>query len=229
MAIQEVQRKNGKRYRANVYSKEKRLLGQWRKTKKHAQLDELTIQHQINLGTYIEETHKTLNECADIYFEDVAIQKMSESSIDLEKGHYKNHIKPVFGHRKITSIKPYEIQKLWTNKLKTHSSSTVNRLHTIMNKIYKQFVKWEEIKHNPLDNIDKPRLVYGKTEVWTKEEVNKFLFHAKEYQSYIVFFLAIHTGMRLGEVLALHWDDIDFKNNVIYVTESLNRKNRVGD
>lgn len=226
MSIQEVKRKNGKRYRANVYTKEKRILGEWRKTKKHAQLDEINIKHEVNSGTYIEETEKTLDECAKIYFEVTAIQHMSQSSIALEKSHYKNHIQPVFGHRRITSIKPYEIQKLWTDKLETHSTSTINRMHTIMNKIYKQFIKWEEIKHNPLENVDKPRIRYGKTEVWSKEEVNRFLIHAKEYQSYIVFFLAIHTGMRLGEVLALHWSDIDFEKNVIYVTESLNRKTK---
>ena len=226
MAIQEVHRKKGKRYRANVYTKEKRLLGEWRKTKKHAQLDEVDIKHHVNSGTYIEETEKTLDDCAKIYFEVTAIQKMSESSIALEKSHYKNHIQPVFGHRKVTSIKSYEIQKLWTDKLETHSTSTINRMHTIMNKIYKQFMKWEEIKHNPLENVDKPRIRYDKTEVWTKEEVRKFLAHAKDYQSYIVFYLAIHTGMRLGEVLALHWSDIDFEKNVIYVTESLNRKTK---
>lgn len=226
MAIQEVQRKNGKKYRANVYTKEKRILGEWRKTKKHAQLDEVDIKHQLNTGTYIEETEKTLDECAEIYFEVTVTQNMNESSIALEQGHYKNHIKPIFGHRKITSIKAYEVQQLWTEKAKTHSSSTVNRLHIIMNKIYKQFIKWEEIKHNPLDNVDKPRVRYGKTEVWDKEEVKKFLVHAKEYQSYIVFYLAIHTGMRMGEILALHWSDIDLENNIIYVTESLNRKTK---
>ncbi|HZK23358.1 MAG TPA: site-specific integrase, partial [Atopostipes sp.] len=133
-------------------------------------------------------------------------------------------IQPVFGHRKVTSIKSYEIQKLWTDKLETHSTSTINRMHTILNKIYKQFIKWEEIKHNPMNNVEKPRVRYGKTEVWSKEEVNRFLIHAKDFQSYIVFYLAIHTGMRLGEVLALHWSDLDFDNQVIYVSESLDRK-----
>ncbi len=226
MAIQEVQRKKSKRYRANVYTKEKRILGEWRKTKKHAQLDEVDIKHQINSGSYIEETEKTFDECATIYFEVVAVQKMSESSIDLEKSHYRNHIKPVFGHRKITSIKPYEIQKLWTSKLETHSTSTISRMHNIMNKIYKQFMKWEEIKHNPLENVDKPRIKYGKTEVWSKEEVRTFLHYAKQYQYYIVFIIAINTGMRVGEILALHWTDIDFENKVISVTESLNRKTK---
>lgn len=226
MSIQEVQRKTGKRYRANVYTKEKRILGEWRKTKKHAQLDEVDIKNQVNTGTYIEETAKTLDECATIYFEVVAVQKMSASSIELEKSHYKNHIKPVFGHRNITSIKPYEIQKLWTDKLETHATSTINRMHTIMNKIYKQFIKWEEIKHNPMENVDKPRVTYAKTEVWNKKEVRKFLLYAKEYQYYIVFINAIYTGMRIGEILALHWSDIDFENKVISVTESLNRKHK---
>src|SRR5699024_5243973 len=117
MSIQEVERKNGKRYRANVYTKEKRLIGQWRKTKKQAQIDEVNINHQLLTGIYIEETVKTLDECAKIYFEVTVTKNMNENSIALEKGHYRNHIQPTFGHRKIKSIKPYEIQKLWTEKI----------------------------------------------------------------------------------------------------------------
>lgn len=226
MSIQVVTRKSGKRYRANVHVEGERILGKWQKTKKQAQLDETAIQHQVNTGTYIKETSKTLDECAKIYFEVTATQNLSQDTIDLEKGHYKNHLQPVFGHRKINSIRAQEVQELWSDKLKTHSSSTVNRLHMIMNKIFKQFIKWGEIKQNPMDNVDAPRVKYKEKETWSVNEIHRFLFHAKGYQSYMAFYLAIHTGMRMGEVLGLHWSDIDFDNKVIKLTEALNRKTR---
>lgn len=227
MSIQTTLRKDGtKRYRANVYMKGDRLTGKWYKLKKQAQIEETELRHQLQTGTYVKETIKTFDECAEIYFDVTASKHMNANSIELEKTHYKNHIKPVFGHRLISSIKPYEIQRLWTEKEKIYSSSTIHRLHRIMNKIFKQFIKWNEIKHNPMIKVDKPRLRYGKTEVWSKKEVNTFLTHAKEYHSFIVFYIAVNTGMRMGEVLGLHWTDIDFDKQVINVTEALDRKTK---
>lgn len=224
MSIQTTTRKDGKkRYRANIYMKGERLTGKWCKLKKQAQIEEIELKHQLQSGTYVKEINKTFDECAVIYFDVTASKNMSHNSILLEKTHYKNHIQPVFGHRIITSIKPYEVQKLWTDKEITYSSSTIHRLHRIMNKIFKQFIKWDEIKQNPMVKVDKPRIRYKKTEVWSKIEVNSFLSYAKDYNSYMVFYLAIHTGMRMGEVLGLHWSDIDFDKKVIHVTEALDR------
>lgn len=227
MSIQTTVRKDGtKRYRANVYMKGDRLTGKWHNLKKQAQIEETDLKHQLQSGTYIRETKKTLDECADIYFEVTATKYMNANSIELEKTHYKNHIKPILGHRLLTSIKPYEIQRLWTEKEQTYSSSTIHRLHRIMNKIFKQFIRWGEIKDNPLSRVDLPRLRYGKTDVWSKEEVNTFLSYAQEYHSFIVFYLAVHTGMRMSEILGLHWTDIDLKKQVINVTEALDRQTK---
>lgn len=227
MSINVVTRKdNTKRYRANVYVEGERLLGKWHKIKRYAQKDEKELKHQLNSGTYVEETNKTLNECAKLYFEQTASKKMNENSISVDISYYRNHIMPAFGHRKITNIKPIEIQELWTEKERKYASSTINRFHVIFNKIFKQMIQWGYVKNNPMEKVNKPRIYYAETDTWNKDELNKFLAHAKDFQSYIVFYLGSHTGMRMGEILGLHWSDIDFKNNIILVTKSLNRKTR---
>lgn len=85
------------------------------------------------------------------------------------------------------------------------------------------FIKCDEIKKNPMVNVDKPRVRPKKTDVWDKNEVKRFLDHSKGFNSHIVFWIALTTGLRQGEILALHWSDIDFDKQVIFVRYNLDR------
>lgn len=224
MSIEQKELKTGKRYRANVYVKGERITGSWKKQLKSAEQDEVKLKHQLFSGSYISETKKTFDECAQIYFDIIAPKHMNETTIYGEKCYYNKHLKPVFGDRQIVTIKPYDVQKLWSEKETSLSSSTVSRIHNIMNKIFKLFVEWDELKKNPMDKVTKPRVRYKKTDIWSKEETNKFLSYAKNFQSYIVFWIGLNTGMRLGEILALHWDDINLNTQEIHVKYNLDRR-----
>lgn len=224
MSIEVKELKTGKRYRANIYMKGERITGAWKKHKKSAEQDEVELKYQLFSGSYINETKKTFGECAKIYFDITAPKHMNATTIYGEQCYYNKHLNPIFGHRQINSIKPYEVQKLWAEKENSLSSSTISRIHNIMNKIFTQFIEWDELKKNPMDKVTKPRVRYTKTDVWTKEEANKFLSYAKDFQSYIVFWIGLNTGMRLGEILALHWDDIDLIKQEINVRYNLDRR-----
>jgi integrase len=64
--------------------------------------------------------------------------------------------------------------------------------------------------------------------IWNNEQVKHFLIAAKESVNYPVYVVAIYTGMRRGEILGQRWQDIDFKNNLIYVRQSLQVERGVG-
>ena len=55
----------------------------------------------------------------------------------------------------------------------------------------------------------------------TREEQEKFLNACKGHRFETLFYLALYTGMRIGEILGLTWDNIDFENNIIHVKQSL--------
>ncbi|MGG4345009.1 site-specific integrase [Paenibacillus lautus] len=57
---------------------------------------------------------------------------------------------------------------------------------------------------------------------WSVEEFNQFLKSSKGHIHYIVFSLAIYTGMRRGEILGLHWKDVDFERKELLVTQTAN-------
>lgn len=227
MSIEQKTVKNGsKRYRANVYHKGERKKGNWRQSTSHAKYDEALLIKDLAEGTFIHETTKTFGEIAEDYFTLTAPKHMNASNIYNEYSMYNKHIKPVFGHRKITGIKPLEIQRILTEKEKKCASSYIARTHMIMNKVFKQAKSWGLTKKNPMEGVEKPRIRYKKFETWSKEEANTFLKYAKDYQAYIAFWIALNTGMRLSEILGLHWSDIHFEEQYISVTESLDRRTR---
>lgn len=57
---------------------------------------------------------------------------------------------------------------------------------------------------------------------WTVEEFTHFLKSSRHHVHYIVFSLAIYTGMRRGEILGLRWRDIDFDNRELKVIQTVN-------
>lgn len=57
--------------------------------------------------------------------------------------------------------------------------------------------------------------------VLTKEETQWFLEEAKRSSYYYLFVIALETGMRIGELCGLKWEDVDFDNSVIYVNHTL--------
>ncbi|MEC3051797.1 site-specific integrase, partial [Bacillus tropicus] len=68
-------------------------------------------------------------------------------------------------------------------------------------------VKQNIISRNPADFAEIPKKERTSIQTWTEEEVKKFLLHSQESRYHIGYLLAITTGMRMGEVLGLRWQD----------------------
>ncbi|WP_390288062.1 site-specific integrase [Ureibacillus sp. GCM10028918] len=81
---------------------------------------------------------------------------------------------------------------------------------------------------NPVADSDPPSVEYQKMTIWPYDEINDFLYVCKEERHYLIFLLAIYTGMRRGEILGLKWDDIDFSKGTIQVNRTLSTIPSVG-
>lgn len=70
-----------------------------------------------------------------------------------------------------------------------------------------------------IDGVHKPSPNYSSPKTWTKEEAQSFLKYAKNYQAYILFWIALNTGMRKSEIMGLTWENVDFTRNSIFVRQ----------
>lgn len=194
------------------------------KTQKEVLEREIVVRQQIAEGTY----HANCNLTLDQYFDEWKKTRASEikgSSIRVYKNQYKNHISPVIGKRKIRDLEKREIKAMLDSIPSNLSSETYNSILRVIKLLLHDAVRDEIIQKNPADGIRGRKRIKKATETYhralTEEEQRKFMNELKGDYYYEFIALLLCTGMRLGEVVALDWSDIDYVNNVIHVTKTM--------
>lgn len=101
------------------------------------------------------------------------------------------------------------------------SPRTVRYVHTVLNDALKQAIRWRILKYNPAEGADLPKRKRTVIHPLTEEQVPIFLEAAKQGEYYCLFLVALTTGMRPEEYLALAWPNIDFKARTVRVSRAL--------
>ncbi len=134
------------------------------------------------------------------------------------------HIVPVLGRVKLKALNPADIQRLYRQKLDQGlSSSTVQCVHKTLHKALKRAVRWGLIPRNVSDAVDAPRPSKPEIMPLNAKQLNRFLHAAKDDRLFALYQLAMTTGLRLGELLGLHWKDVDLSRAVLSVNRTLTR------
>ncbi len=165
---------------------------------------------------------KWFEEVIEVYKKPV----LKESTLVHYQVYYRLYIKEALGNKYIKDIKSMHIQKLYNNmKAKGYKTNTVKKVANIIRIILEQAVMCNLIMKNPCLAVTLPRADTKKKEILTEEEQKRFLEfvqNSKQWRQYYPLFLVgFGTGMRIGEILALNWGDIDFINGVIRVNKTL--------
>lgn len=133
------------------------------------------------------------------------------------------HILPKFGMKKISSIKPMEFIEFYDylKKEKDLSSKSINTIHSVINIMFNDAVKWDLIGYNPLRKVDPPKIKSKKDNYYNVEEINE-LFQKLDEKSVdtkyrVVVYIAALCGLRAGEILGLEWKDINFDECILTI------------
>jgi len=138
----------------------------------------------------------------------------------------KKHLIPYFRYFKICEIKPDSINAFISEKQTQNlSNKTINHLLTLLHTILNRLVDNDKLNSNPCDKVKKLKLQHQEMNFLNKEEIFQLLTTCeKEYPDFYPLLLsAIFTGMRKGELLALTWQDINFKTNKVTVNKAIFR------
>jgi integrase len=128
------------------------------------------------------------------------------------------HFIPVLGHLQLLKLSPQHIQALYAQKLKEGlSTNSVNVLHAILHKAFDHAVRLNLLPRNICDVVSPPRTEEHEIHALSLEQVQQLLTAAKDHHLEALFVLALMTGMRRGELLALKWQDVNFAESTLYV------------
>ena len=125
----------------------------------------------------------------------------------------------------LNKLTPLALQNLYSGKLaKGLSVHTVFGMHRMLHRSLGQAVKWQLIPYSPSDAVKPPRPGNAPMQVWDREQVRTFLAGIAGHPLEALWTLAVFIGMRKGELLALHWDDIDLQGRNLTVRYTLTKE-----
>ncbi len=200
----------------------------FRGTKKDAQKELTSILNGINEGTHVEATKMTVGDLLNRWLRDIAKPNVGNAAYDRYEEVVRVHLIPAFGALPLEKLKTMQIQAFYAEKLVSLSPGTVRYIHGRLRSALKQAVVWGLLKINPADAVEKPRKQKSKLNVYDESQVADLLAATEGTVYHFPVFLAIHTGMRVGEICALKWDDIDFEAGTVRIDENLEKSKSVG-
>jgi integrase len=167
----------------------------------------------------------TIGEYLDVWLKGSVYGSVRQSTYDRDTNLVNNHIKPVLGSLKLKKLNSAHVQNFYRNRLDTGlSASTVRKIHDILRRGLAQAVDWHLTQRNVADVVKPPRPVPKEIVALSTDETRRLLDAAAEDRLEALYVLAVHTGMRQGEMLALRWQDVDIENAVLSVRRTLTRR-----
>ena len=203
---------------------------QFRKTgypTKRAALSALAeLRTQLDRGTYIRPTARTLGEYALEWLprRERSDKGLRATTVAGYEFYIRDDIAPsALGGMKLTEIRRYHVSEFVADLTKAgRGTVTVRRLVTLLGTIFASALKDELIVSNPAREVEKPKLDDEEVRPWEPDQVRTFLDRCAHHRLGPLFEVAILTGLRRGEITGLRWSDVDLATRKIVV-----RRNRV--
>lgn len=130
----------------------------------------------------------------------------------------KSYLVPYFGHFYLVNINAHKINEFIQDLSK---NGTGNRTIIYAYSVLRNFINYHNLIGKTKIRLDKriylPRLPQVEINCLNEFEVRKYLYHSRNSVYFPIYYLLIVTGMRISELLALSWKDIDFTQNRIFI------------
>src|SRR5215207_7599644 len=138
--------------------------------------------------------------------------KMAHSTYVRYRGIVDNHLKPALGRRKLKNLTRAEVRKLYAAKSETLSPRSVDYIHITLQKALSQAVRDDLIPRNVAAG-ERPHSTRhaspDRVKALSSAQVRALLDAARGTRNEALYVVALHTGLRQGELLGLKWSDLD--------------------
>ncbi|HAV10367.1 MAG TPA: site-specific integrase [Dehalococcoidia bacterium] len=192
-------------------------------TKRDAETRLRELLHSVDTGSYLRPQKVTVAQYLRDWLAEYGKPNLSPRGYERYSGIINKHLIPDLGAVPLAQLKAEHLQKHYSVKLDSGlNPRTVRYHHAVIHKALQTAVKWGKITRNVADNVDVPHFNRKDMKTWNEDEVRDFLTTAAKSPYYELFYVALYTGMRRGELLALRWQDVDFIFGQISVNRSLN-------
>lgn len=181
-------------------------------------------------GIRADKKHLTVNDMFDLWCQ--LKRGIKDSTFKNYIYMYELFVKPAFGQNRITLVKKSDVRKFYNSLAdgKILKIATIDNVHNVLHQVFQVAVDDGIIRTNPTDKMLKElKMSHGfereKKSALTIEQQKLFfdymLSHPKDRHWYPIFYIMANTGMRVGEITGLRWNDIDLDEGIIRVNHTL--------
>ncbi len=177
---------------------------------------------ELQQGTLVDTSQQTLKDYLENWLEKVHKPTIRISTYVKYRKLINSYIVPTLGNIQLQKLTPQRVQMLYSDKLNQGlAPKMVVNMHGVLHKALDNAVKWNIVSRNVCDAVTPPRVPKVEHQVLSKEQAHKLLEHIKKHRLEAILTVALTTGMRRGEMLALRWKNVDLEEGSVQVTRTV--------
>ena len=211
-------------------------------TKKDAQIELAKFVADVQNGLVIEGKSLKFSEFTEIWKRDYGSKELAPSTYKRYCRLLETRILPYFGHFYINKIKPTDIMQFYDllskdtqlvrkksnngeKSIKPLSGKTILEHHRLLRAMLHKAVYWQLIVSNPAERVQPPKAMKPKRRYYDDEQCKILLENLTELgeeqiKYKVAIILTIFTGVRLGELMGIEWQDVNFKTGIVSINRS---------
>lgn len=210
--------------------------------KKEAKIELAKFVADVQKGMYVEGKSLKFTDFVEIWKRDYGSKELAPSTYKRYLGILESRIIPFFGHFRVDKIKPTDIMQFYdllskdtqivrrknNNGKKTGkplSPKTILEHHRLLRAMLQKAVYWQMIVSNPAERVQAPKTKKPKRKYYDDEQSKALIsglmeLTEEQFKYKVAIILTIFTGVRLGELMGLEWDDINFREGIVSINRS---------
>ena len=193
------------------------------RTKREAERRLAEALYQVDTNT-LAEPKGTVADFLERWLREYAWTSLSPRTAEGYQAIVRGHVMPALGRIPLKSLKPEHLQRFYAAELERGlSTTTVRHDHMLIHRALKHAVQWGLLARNPADAVSAPPMRHTPMRTLTEAHVERVLDALTGSEYFTLFYLAIFTGMRRSELLALQWGSVDLIGAEISVNRSIHR------
>lgn len=205
---------NGRQRRRTFYGK----------TEAEANRKRLMALGQLQAGTYVDPNRLTTGQWLDTWLSEYVKPALRPRTYANYEGVVRVHIKPLLGGTPLSKLQASQVQFMVNEVVRSgRSARTAGLARTVIHAALKQAVANGLMQRNVADGARKPKGERRPIRVLTLDEQRAFLSAASGDRLSAMMVLLLGTGLRLGEAVALRWQDVDLPGRTLRVSQSASR------
>jgi integrase len=189
-------------------------------TRKQAEKELVRLLRTVDTGEHVDPTKVTTGQWLKLWIDAVKAE-VSPKTHERYAEIVRCYLLPAFGNIQLQRLTPSDIQRGYNSFDRNPSPRTRRHIHRILKSALARAVEQQALSRNPATSLRLPKVPKVEVTALTIDQTKLLLRSIAHTTTYWPTLIAVATGMRRGEILALRWKNVDLDQGVVRVVASL--------